>query len=327
MGSSPRSNSTINSEQSLDGLAPPRDDFVHLDSLVDTDLCARDYPSSLRITCSVCLDLLLTGVCLDDSPSPASAAPCSPPPPPWSPTETDTPTTCSPSPAHIAPTKFATDDTKRSYRQRIKVLELQRQLRDLPDDLVREALAGSGHQHLLAPATANPKTPSRGSVDDADTEDTALTARVDKIIEQRLDKLTKSAFKTLTHQRLHSLVESQLPIAAELFLNGAVSTHRDAFYEDCKANEFAVREQIDEGITEIRDVSDQCTKELEELGKQCVESLEECSRGLDASAEQELERMKRWFGELARGFFENRGLDEKRNVGAVAVGKERRVSM
>ena len=194
----------------------------------------------------------------------------------------------------------------------------------MPDDLVREALAESGHQHLLAPATA-PKTLSKGPnpVDEPDTEDAALTAKVDKIISQRLDKLTKSAFRTLTHQRLHSLVESQLPIAAELFLNGAVSSHRDAFYEDCKANELAVREQIDEGITEMREVSDQCTKELEELGRQCVESLEEKSRGLDASAEQELERMKRWFGELAKGFFEK----NKGEVGTVELGKTRRVSM
>lgn len=207
------------------------------------------------------------------------------------------------------------------------MLELQRQLRYLPDDVVREALAGSGYQHLLVPAiSADPKTVSKSPdpMDDSNAEDAALTARIDKIIEQRLDKLTKSAFKTLTHQRLHSLVETQLPIAAELFLNGAVSSHRDAFYEDCKANELAVREQIDEGITEIRDVSNECTKELEELGKQCVESLEEHSRGLDASAEQELERMKRWFGESARGFFEKRDYEGKRDV---ELGKMRRVSM
>lgn len=259
-----------------------------------------------------------------DSRSPASAVPCSLPPPPWSPTETNTQTTCSPSPAHIIPTKFTVDDSKRSYRQRIKLLELQRQLSGLPDNLIREALAASGHQHLLVPATS--KTPSNDSTPGnlTDTEDASLTARVDKIIEQRLDKLTKSAFKTLTKQRLHSLVEAQLPIAAELFLNGAISSHRDAFHEDCKANELAVREQIDEGITEIRDVSDECTKELEELGKQCVESLEEHSRGLDASAEQELERMKRWFGELARGFFEKRDLECKKDVD---LGKMRRVSM
>lgn len=259
-----------------------------------------------------------------DSPSPAaaSAAPCSPPPP-WSPTETNTPTTCSPSPAHIVPTEF-TNDSKRSYRQRMNMCELHRQLSGLPDDLVREALAGSGHQHLLVPAmSAGTKTPTEGPVDDTDAGDAALTAKVDKIIQQRLDKLTKSAFKTLTTQRLHSLVETQLPIAAELFLNGAVSSHRDAFYEDCKANELAVREQIDEGITEMREVSDQCTKELEELGRQCVESLEEKSRGLDASAEQELERMKRWFGELAKGFFEK----NKGEVGTVELGKTRRVSM
>jgi len=210
----------------------------------------------------------------------------------------------------------------------MKVLELQRQLRGLPDDLIREALAESGHQHLLASATAL-KTLSKGSntVDDTDADDAALTARVDKIIEQRLGKQIKDAFKNLTHQRLHSLVETQLPVAAELFLNGAVSSHRDAFYEDCKANELAVREQIDEGITEIRDVSNECTKELQELGKRCVESLEEHSRGLDASAEQELEKMKRWFGELARGFFEKKDFDGTKDVGAVEVKKVRRGSV
>jgi hypothetical protein len=274
----------------------------------------------------------LTNRYLDDSPSealPTSAAPCSPPPP-WSPTENNTPTTCSPSPAPIRPTRFTTDTTQ-SYRQRIKVLELQRQLNGLPDDLVREALAKSGHQHLLAPATylqppskdtkllSDPVSPSRAL---ANTEDVVLAARVDKIIAQRLDKLTKDAFKSLTQRRLHALVESQLPVAAELFLNGAVADHRDQFYEDCKANEVTVREYIDESVTEIRDVTDECTKELSELAQQCMDSLDEHSRNVDASAEQELSKLKRWFAELAQGFF-----DRKIDVGTVSSNKTRRISM
>ncbi|KAI4757433.1 hypothetical protein E4T52_10878 [Aureobasidium sp. EXF-3400] len=271
----------------------------------------------------------------DDSPSealPTSATPCSPPPP-WSPTETNTPTTCSPSPAQIFPTKF-TNDTKSSYRQRIKVLDLQRQLKGVPDDLLREVLAGSGHQHLLAPAPSlGLKTLSKGTNSlierlsplraSAATEDAAMVARIDKIIEKRLDKLTKDAFKSLAQRRLHALVESQLPLAAELFLNGAVADHRDQFYEDCKTNEVTVHEHIDEGITEIRDVTNECTKELSDMAQQCMDSLDEHSKKLDASAEQELEKMKRWFGELAKGFFE-----KKTDVGFASVTtRTRRISM
>lgn len=212
------------------------------------------------------------------------------------------------------------------------MLDLQRQLKGVPDDLVREALAGSGHQHLLAPATlVGPNTLSKGtnSLNDlpsplkapAATEDAAMVARVDRIIEQRLDKLTKDAFKSLTQRRLHALVELQLPVAAELFLNGAVADHRDQFYEDCKTNEVTVREHIDEGITEIRDVTNECTKELSDMTQQCMDSLDEHSKKLDASAEQELEKMKRWFGELAKGFF-----DKKIDVGDVSLNKTRRGS-
>ncbi|KAH0364254.1 hypothetical protein KCU65_g6863, partial [Aureobasidium melanogenum] len=271
----------------------------------------------------------------DDSPSEAhlkSAILCSPPAPPWSPTEVNTPTTRSPSPAYISPTNF-TKDTKQSYRERIKVLELQRQLHGLPDELVREVLTGSGHQHLLVPempAAPNKLSKDANSVPDRqvpssaspEAEEAALVARVDRIIEQRLGKLTKDAFKSLTQRRLHALVESQLPVAAELFLNGAVADHRDRFYEECKTSEINVREHIDEGITEVRDVTNECTKEISELAQQCMDNLDEHSRSLDASAEQELSKLKRWFAELAQSFF-----DKKTVVGSMPRATARRISM
>ncbi|CAD0114411.1 unnamed protein product [Aureobasidium uvarum] len=271
----------------------------------------------------------------DDTPSEAhSASPtvCSPPPPPWSPTEVNTPTTRSPSPAHISPTKF-TADSKQSHRERVKMVELQRQLSALPDDLVREALAGSGHRHLLAPiAQRSPKKFSKDmklvldqdhlSSAPSDAQEAAMIARVDKIIEERLDKLTKDAFKSLTQRRLHALVESRLPVAAELFLNGAVADHRDQFYEECKTNEVNLREHVDEGITEVRDVTNECTREISELAQQCMDSLDEHSKRLDASAEQELSKLKRWFAELAQSFF-----DKKPLVESTPLATTRRISM
>ncbi|CAD0098420.1 unnamed protein product, partial [Aureobasidium mustum] len=252
----------------------------------------------------------------DDSPSEphsASAILHSPPPPPWSPTEINTPTTRSPSPAYISPTRF-TYETKQSYRERVKVLELQRQLHGLPDGLVREVLTGSGHQHLLVPPMPSvPKNPSKDaspvhdgqtSSASSDAEEVALVARVDKIIEERLGRLTKDAFKSLTQRRLDALVESQLPVAAELFLNGAVADHRDRFYEECKTSEINVREHVEEGITEVRDVTNECAKEISELAQQCIDDLDEHSKSLDASAEQELSKLKRWFAELARSLFD-----------------------
>ncbi|CAD0085524.1 unnamed protein product, partial [Aureobasidium vineae] len=294
--------------------------------------------STLRLTANppqhkVCLENILEY--LDDSPSEAhwvSPTLCSPPPPPWSPTEVNTPTTRSPSPAHISPTKFTTD-TKQSHRERVNMVELQRQLSALPDDLVREALAGSGHQHLLAPVTR--RSPKKLSEDtklvhdrdvlptaSTDAKEAAIVARVDKIIEERLGKLTKDAFKSHTQRRLHALVESQLPIAAELFLNGAVADHRDQFYEECKTNEVNLREHVDEGITEVRDVTNECTREISELAQQCMDSLDEHSKSLDASAEQELSKLKRWFAELAQSFF-----DKKTGVESTPLTTARRISM
>ncbi|KAG9740406.1 hypothetical protein KCU73_g9213, partial [Aureobasidium melanogenum] len=270
----------------------------------------------------------------DDSPSEAhskSAILCSPPPPPWSPTEVNTPTTRSPSPAHISPTIF-TRDIKQSYRERIKVLELQRQLHGLPDELVREVLTGSGHQHLLVPETPPPpnklskdanSVPDRQTSSSAspDAEEAAMVAKVDRIIEQRLGKLTKDAFKALTQKRLNALVESQLPVAAELFLNGAVADHRDRFYEECKTSEINVREHIDEGITEVRDATNECATEISELAQQCMDNLDDHSKNLDASAEQELSKLKRWFAELAQSYF------DKTVVEPLPRAAARRISM
>lgn len=215
------------------------------------------------------------------------------------------------------------------------MLELQRQLHGLPDDLLREVLTGSGHQHLLVPAT---RTSSKKVSKDANTvkdeqssssasaspdaEEAALIARVDKVIEQRLGRLTKDAFKSFTQRRLHALVESQLPVAAEMFLNGAVADHRDRFYEECKTSEINIREHVDEGITEVRDATSECTKEISELAQQCMDSLDEHSKSLDASAEQELSKLKRWFAELAQSL-----LDKKNVAESMPHTTKRRVSL
>ncbi|THZ42810.1 hypothetical protein D6C90_05200 [Aureobasidium pullulans] len=235
-------------------------------------------------------------------------------PPPWSPTEVNTPTTRSCSPAHISPTHFI--EPTQSRKERLKVLGLQQQLHGLPDSLVRQILVGSGHNHLLVLATEagleklskgtklfnNSESPPRGLTDES--EDTIAITRIDKIIEQRLGQLTKDAFKRLTRTHLNTLVESQLPVAADLFLNGAVADYRDQFYEECQLNENSVRENIDEGLTEIRDVTNDCTKEVQELAQQCMDSLDEHSKRLDASAEHELSKLKRWFAELAGSFLD-----------------------
>ncbi|THZ87214.1 hypothetical protein D6C84_01946 [Aureobasidium pullulans] len=252
----------------------------------------------------------------DGSPpeEPSLPAPCSPAPPPWSPTEVNTPTTRSCSPAHISPTHFI--EPTQSRKERLKVLGLQQQLHGLPDSLVRQILVGSGHNHLLVLATEagleklskgtklfnNSESPPRGLTDES--EDTIAITRIDKIIEQRLAQLTKDAFKRLTRTHLNTLVESQLPVAADLFLNGAVADYRDQFYEECQLNENSVRENIDEGLTEIRDVTNDCTKEVQELAQQCMDSLDEHSKRLDASAEHELSKLKRWFAELAGSFLD-----------------------
>jgi ElaB/YqjD/DUF883 family membrane-anchored ribosome-binding protein len=214
------------------------------------------------------------------------------------------------------------------------VLELQRQLHGLPDELVREVLTGSGHQHLLVPETPPPpnklskdanSVPDRQTSSSAspDAEEAAMVAKVDRIIEQRLGKLTKDAFKALTQKRLNALVESQLPVAAELFLNGAVADHRDRFYEECKTSEINVREHIDEGITEVRDATNECAKEISELAQQCMDNLDDHSKNLDASAEQELSKLKRWFAELAQSYFDT----SKTVVEPVPRATARRISM
>jgi hypothetical protein len=231
-----------------------------------------------------------------------------PSPPPWSPTEINTPTTCSSSEWHISPTNF-TREVIPDRADRVRVLQMQRQLRNLPDEHVREILRGSGHQHLLT--TPNDVKPLDPSVDaDAGAEpvsvskvDQMIERRLDELVEKRLEPLMKDAFQSLTQKRLGTLVKAQLPVAADLFLNAAVTDYRDQFHEECQMNEVSVREQIDEGNTEVREVTDGCAKEISELAQRYMDDMAEQRDKLDLYAEEELSRLKCWFAELAESFF------------------------
>lgn len=139
----------------------------------------------------------------------------------------------------------------------------------MPDHLIRQSLAASGHQHLLATA------PEEKDVDASVEAEKVTMAKIDEMIElrlndlldERLGVLTRDAFKSLTQTRLQRLVKVQLPVAADMFLNAAVSEYRDRFQEDCKMCEANFRGEVDKGITEVRQATSDCLQEIEELVK------------------------------------------------------------
>ncbi|KAG9764826.1 hypothetical protein KCU73_g784, partial [Aureobasidium melanogenum] len=261
--------------------------------------------------------------------------PCSPPP--WSPTEVNTPTEgntfaelntpvrvpdstdvdisdnakvpyqdrtpgtqCQSSP-HIRPTIFASGN-KFEGEDALKVQHVQEMMEELPDDLVLEILNAPRVQNLLAKkqeAEQRKVSPSSEQVTITKIEQIVMTL-MDSHADKCLDPKIKQAFKSLVRQRLDRLVQDQLPLAADLFLNGAVERLRDQFYEDCKMFEAGILETVEEGRTQLHDTTNECTAEINNLIQERTSELEYKSDKLKISVGEQLACLGYWSDKFAR---------------------------
>jgi hypothetical protein len=122
------------------------------------------------------------------------------------------------------------------------------ELKTVHDRLVRELLQLLGHEHLLA-------TQQEVDLEFCFESEKVSIVRVERIIKRRLDQyveerlgsLTQNASRLLTEQRLEDLVEAKLPLTTDLLIDSAMESCRNQFYEECKMNEYSLREAIDNG--------------------------------------------------------------------------------
>lgn len=240
-------------------------------------------------------------------------------PPPWSPTDmadtpsgfntpeqhrtlnnrttlggASSPSTCSPT--LIRPTIFTCE--KAGEQARLTVHHVQNILDDVPDDIVREILKQPRYQRLQQQAALESPAPLSSPVTPASIEN-ILKNHLDRYVAERLDGLTRSAFKSLTQQRLHRIVETQLPLAADLVLNGAIEAYRDQFYEDCRANEASLLEIVEDGRLRLRETVDECEVEVKESIEEQMSKLEDQSAKVDGEVKEQLSELVYWSGKLA----------------------------
>jgi hypothetical protein len=88
-------------------------------------------------------------------------------------------------------------------------------------------------------------------------------------------------------------------VAAELFLSGAVETHRDQFYEDCRAFESHLHETVEEGRTELLAQANECVTEIEELAQKQIMELEGQGEGVGLLIFEQIEKLEHWSNNLS----------------------------
>ncbi|KAK9592226.1 hypothetical protein V6Z90_003371 [Aspergillus fumigatus] len=199
-----------------------------------------------------------------------------------SPTEENTPSTFSPSPPAILPTEF-THASSAGRTERNRLIRLANELCGLSDDLIRELLIQSGHQHLLATPPDVDRDIEKMRFAEIETIERRLKHYVDEMIERRL--------------KPHVLNE---------IVDRAVSECRDQIYDEYKTNEAEFREQVDDGNSEVRNTANECMNEIkeqarmymhemEEQAQQYMKDIEDQGIEVEMSAEGKVAKLKRWF--------------------------------
>jgi hypothetical protein len=174
-------------------------------------------------------------------------------------------------------------------KARATVERIHRELRTVPDRLVREILKLSAHEHLLA------------TQQEADLEfsfesekvsivkvERIIERRLDRYVEERLDSLTQNAFKSLTEQRLEELVEAKLPLTTDLLIESAMESYRNEFYEERKMNEYSLREAVDDRCSKLRATADECSTEIMDVAREQMDQVEEDRLRVVDSVEEHL---------------------------------------
>jgi hypothetical protein len=101
-----------------------------------------------------------------------------------------------------------------------------------------------------------------------------IKRRLNRYVKERLDGLTQKASRLLTEQRLEGLVEAKLPLTTDLLIDSAMGSYRNRSYEECKMNEYSLREAIDDGCTELCVTADECSTEIMDTAREPVEGLD-----------------------------------------------------
>jgi hypothetical protein len=117
-----------------------------------------------------------------------------------------------------------------------------------------------------------------------------IERRLDRYVKERLDGLTQKASRLLTEQRLEGLVEAELPLTTDLLIDSAMESYRNRFYEECKMNEYSLREAIDDGCTELRATADECSTGIMDTAREQMDQVnEEHLRVIDSIEEHVLD--------------------------------------
>ncbi|CAD0089647.1 unnamed protein product [Aureobasidium vineae] len=165
----------------------------------------------------------------------------------------------------------------------------------LPDHLVLELMNGPRVQNLLTiQQEAEQAEVLFSSERVAITKvEQIVTRRMDKYVDECLDQKIKGAFKPLVRQRLEKLVQSQLPLAVELFFNDAVEDLRDQFYE-------SLREVVDDGRTQLHDEINECTTEIKDMVRDQIGKFEDQSNKFNISIREQLACLGYWSDKFAK---------------------------
>jgi hypothetical protein len=171
-------------------------------------------------------------------------------------------------------------------------------LDNIPDNIVCEILKQPRYHRLQLEAALESSSASSSPITLASIEN-IIENRLDRYVAERLDGLTRSAFKSLTQQPLYRIVEAQLPLAADIILNGAIESYRDQFYEDCKVNEAYLLEIVDDGRVRLREAVDECENEVKESVEKQIGRLEDQSAKGGGEFKSHLAELVYWSGTLA----------------------------
>ncbi|KAI5198022.1 hypothetical protein E4T39_06966 [Aureobasidium subglaciale] len=215
-------------------------------------------------------------------------------PPPYSPTEinTSTPATRSVKSNDIRPPVFTlppyriTDPATSSDDAQISLLA--NMLATVPEHVLREAIARSGHGPLLGLASGTLVLEQQ------------QRSRVRRMSSPRLVSLVKGMFTTEVEARMKYLIESGLPLHTKDAIEKAMGDYQDQFYIHCAEAEAGIQEKVDEASLEVRMVLEDGMKEVEELVEEHIQKLAEEYEILDGKGNLELDSLRCWFAKFAR---------------------------
>ncbi|OKP09470.1 hypothetical protein PENSUB_5177 [Penicillium subrubescens] len=175
-------------------------------------------------------------------------------------TEVATPTNVSassivsPSPSPIRPAVFARATTRsRTHLDRIAGLE--RQLRGVPDHLIRRLLKGSGHSHLLT------------DLGDSDSD-----------LSYESEKASFSKVQSNNCDSIRDYVDATVQRSLQSHVNEIADENCTLLYDLIRDFGEEFRSEAEEFYSGLRIETDECLRELEETCQESIDQMEERSQ-------------------------------------------------